>query len=126
MIAGNEALQVVGDPLWLEQLVTALLTNASKFSGPGTSITVRLGTSGDHAELNVIDEGVGLSSGDLEKIFVRYAWLDSRSTANEPQGRSTLARAHQWAEIHGGTLHARSEGPGKGSCFALRLPVKVD
>lgn len=120
---GNDTIHVIGDTHWLEQLVSALLTNASKFSRSDSTIEVRLERTNGHVNLTVTDQGVGLSAKDLERVFTRYAWLESRSTANEPQGRSTLARAQQWARLHGGTLSASSEGPGKGSTFSLQLPT---
>ncbi len=114
---------VNGDAHWLNESVNALLTNASKFSGTGTTIHVALECQGDLAVLSIRDHGVGLSPDDLQQVFVRYAWLESRSTNGEPQGRSTLGRAKQWAVAHGGELSAQSDGPGNGSTFTLRLPL---
>jgi signal transduction histidine kinase len=116
---------VNGDAHWLHELVNALLTNASKFSGPGSVIHVKLEHMGNMAILSIRDHGVGLSPGDLEQLFVRYAWLESRSTNGEAQGRSTLGRARQWTEAHGGQLTAASDGPGKGSLFSLSLPLEM-
>ncbi len=116
---------VNGDAHWLHELVNALLTNASKFSGPDSVIQVKLERTGNMAVLSIRDHGVGLSPGDLEQLFVRYAWLESRSTNGEAQGRSTLGRARQWTEAHGGQLTAASEGPGKGSTFSLSLPLEM-
>lgn len=114
---------VHGDKHWLKELVNALLTNASKFSPKASPITVVLRRDRDRIILTVMDPGVGMSASDLQQAFVRYAWLESRSTDGEPQGRSTLARARQWAEAHHGTLDVASEGPGKGCCFTLALPA---
>jgi signal transduction histidine kinase len=114
---------VQGDKHWLKELVNALLTNASKFSPKGSSITVGVHRDTDRVVLTVADPGVGMSPSDLSQAFVRYAWLESRSTDGEPQGRSTLARARQWAEAHHGTLNVNSRGPGKGCCFTLSIPA---
>jgi signal transduction histidine kinase len=118
-----EKLLVAGDKHLLKELVAALLSNASKFSPVKEVVHVSLTTVEGQAEFTVRDHGVGLSAVDLANLFVRYAWLESRPTAGEAQGRSTLARARQWAEAHGGTLSASSEGPGKGCSFSLRLPL---
>ncbi len=115
-------LVVHGDKHWLKELLNALLTNASKFSPKASHIAVVLRRDGDRIILTVTDPGAGMSTSDLHQAFVRYAWLESRSTDGEPQGRSTLARARQWAEAHQGTLEVTSEGPGKGCCFTLSLP----
>jgi signal transduction histidine kinase len=116
-------LVVQGDRHWLKELVNALLTNASKFSPRGSRIRVELRREADRIVLTVTDPGVGMSAADVQQAFVRYAWLESRSTDGEPQGRSTLARARQWAEAHRGTLKVTSEGPGKGCCVTLALPA---
>lgn len=121
--AVDEHLVIDGDPHWIEQLMLALLSNASKFTPAMGRIEVRLSSEAGHAVLKVIDSGVGLDADDLSLVFTRYAWLKSRSTDGEAQGRSTLGRARLWAEAHGGSLTASSKGPGEGSTFELRLPA---
>ena len=111
------------DPEVLGQLVEALLSNASKFSPAGSVIEVALHAEGGHALVEVRDHGVGLTEEDVQDIFTRYAMLSSQSTQGESQARSTLARARQWALLHGGTLTARSDGKNLGSTFSLRLPL---
>ncbi|HRH38209.1 MAG TPA: HAMP domain-containing sensor histidine kinase, partial [Flavobacteriales bacterium] len=120
----DAVLTVDGDAHWLEQLINALLTNASKFTPIGGNIDVHLSREGSSAVIIVSDNGVGLDETDLGNVFVRYAWLKSRSTNGEAQGRSTLGRALQWARAHGGDLIASSQGPGKGSRFTVTLPIK--
>ncbi|HQW06584.1 MAG: HAMP domain-containing histidine kinase [Flavobacteriales bacterium] len=119
----DDSIHVMGDERILGDLVDALLSNASKFSDPGSVITVRTTVKDQEVLLDVIDTGTGLSSADLEQVFVRFAWLSNRPTGGESQGRGTLARAKQWAMAHQGDLHAVSNGPGKGCCFTLRLPT---
>ena len=114
---------VAGDRHFIEEAVTALLSNASKFSPKGSPIEVELRSAEDHAELCVIDRGAGLSAEDLDRIFERYAWLGSRSSDGEPQGRSNLSRAFQWVKAMGGQLSATSEGEGKGCSFSMKLPL---
>jgi signal transduction histidine kinase len=117
-----EHLSVRGDARVLRDLLGALLSNASKFSHAGGTIRMEASEVPSGLRVDVTDTGVGLSAADLGKLFTRYAWLESRSTAGEAQGRSTLARARQWARQHGGDLVAKSEGPGKGTVFSLLLP----
>jgi signal transduction histidine kinase len=116
-------LEVTGDPYYLEEIVYALLNNASKFSHPGAATGIDLVRDGDQAVLRVRDHGVGLDPAELPDLFKRFAWLGSRSTAGEAQGRSTLARVKNWVEAHGGTIDATSEGPGTGCTFTVRLPL---
>lgn len=118
-----DGVEVLGDPYYLEESVYALLNNASKFSHPGTRVELELEREGDRAVVRVRDHGVGLDASDLADVFKRFAWLGSRSTAGEAQGRSTLARVRNWVEAHGGTIEAASEGPDKGSTFTVRLPL---
>jgi signal transduction histidine kinase len=117
-----EALPVEGDPELLKQVVNTLLSNASKFSATGTTITVRAAERDGHAGLVVSDAGVGLAPEDLPQVFKAYAWLSSRSTAGEEQGRGSLARAFRAMRAHGGSLSVESAGPGLGCSFSLLLP----
>jgi len=114
---------VLGDARMIDDLVCALLSNASKFSDAGRSISINLRQTNGMAEITVADEGIGLNAEDLLQVFTRYALLKARSTAGEAQGRSTLARAKQWAEAHHGELTASSNGSHQGSAFTLRLPL---
>ena len=116
-----DSLHAHADAHHLHEVLHALISNASKFSHNGATIAVKAIVDGDHIHIAVTDAGVGLSDTDLEQVFVRYAWLSSRSTGGEPQGRSTLARAKQWAQAMNGDLHARSSGAGTGSTFTLTL-----
>ena len=118
-----EGLAVMMDPQHAEQVFTALLSNASKFAPRGTTIHVQLGTADGQAVLQVRDEGVGLSKADLEQLFVRYAWLESRPTDGEAQGRGTLARVRETVRGHAGELTAHSAGVGLGATFTLALPL---
>jgi signal transduction histidine kinase len=109
-----------GDPDLLHQVITTLLSNASKFSP--LDATIRVTASGNG--LSVIDEGVGLSAEDLPQVFKAYAWLSSQSTAGEEQGRGSLARASRAMRAMGGSLTAASSGAGTGATFSLHLPGK--
>lgn len=122
-IAERRPLTVAADPRQLATVLEALLSNASKFSAPGSVITVRPDAVDGQVSVHVQDNGVGLSAEDLKDVFVRYAWLTSTSTAGEAQGRSTLALCRRIAEAHGGSLTAQSGGPGQGALFTLRLPA---
>ena len=117
----RDDLPVLGHEEQLVELISALLSNASKFSAAGSTIHVSLQRIDGRVILQIRDEGVGLTPGDLGMVFKRYAWLTSRSTSGEAQGRSTLARARQWARAMGGDLNASSEGSGKGSTFTVTL-----
>lgn len=111
------------DERMIGDLLDALLSNASKFSGRDKRIHVAARPEQGWLIISVHDEGVGLTGADLEQVFVRFAWLGSTPTGGESQGRGTLARARGWARAHGGDLYASSEGPGNGCTFTVKLPL---
>lgn len=119
----QDPVPVQADPRMIGDVLDALLSNASKFAPASSTIALRLRSEGPQVEFTVADHGVGLSVQDLEQVFVRFAWLSSRPTGGESQGRGTLARARDQAIAHGGTLTAASAGEGHGCTFTLRLPV---
>lgn len=119
----DPTIRVNADRHYLLEAIGALISNASKFSPRNGSVTVVLKKKDRYAELCITDNGVGLTEADLKQIFTRYAWLSSRSTAGEAQGRNALSRAHQWLRAMGGEMEASSEGTGKGCSFTLRLPL---
>ncbi len=119
----SEDLTVIGDAQVLAELFDALISNASKYSPKDSVIELSVLKDGGIALIEVKDQGVGLTDADLKEIFTRYAMLSTRSTDGESQARGTLARAKQWAHLHGGSLGATSAGPGQGSQFSVTLPL---
>jgi signal transduction histidine kinase len=118
-----ERMPAVGDADLLRQVIGTLLSNASKFSATGSTITVRPSIGKGCTGLAVSDRGAGMDDADRPLVFKAYAWLSSRSTAGEEQGRASLARAFRAMRAQGGTLEMHSEGTGRGSTFTLLLPT---
>ncbi|GGS78072.1 hypothetical protein GCM10010156_41100 [Planobispora rosea] len=105
----------------LVRAVSALLSNAGKFSATGTPITVHASHSGDAVAIAVSDSGMGISADELPHVFDRfYRTAAARQAAIQGIGLG-LAIAKDIAEAHGGTLTAGSV-PGEGSTFTLTLP----
>jgi PAS domain S-box-containing protein len=122
----NEPLYVDGDPVRLAQILANLLNNAAKYTEAGGEITVALRSAGSMAELLVRDNGSGISSEALPHIFEMFSRGD-RSSGRDQTGLGIgLALARRLAEMHGGSVNARSEGLGKGSDFIVRLPLAPD
>jgi signal transduction histidine kinase len=119
-------LPVFGDPARLKQIIDGLLDNAVKFSQPGGRIDVEARARGADAIVTVRDNGVGIPPDQLATIFdfSRQTNPDHRKKA-AGLGVS-LALARQLLLLHGGGVEAHSDGPGKGSEFALRLPFHLD
>lgn len=119
-------------PLWLEadatrltQVLSNLLQNATKYTEPGGSIHLSVERIGDEAFVRIRDTGVGIARDLLERIFEPFTQAD-RSLDRSLGGLGLgLALVRSLVELHGGTVRACSEGPGKGSEFVVRLPVQA-
>jgi len=121
----EEPLPLHGDAVRLGQIVANLLTNASKFTEVGGHVALQARREGDDAVLVVEDEGIGMSSDELLVVFEPFV-QGKRQALNRPHGGLGLglAIARSLAALHGGTLGAQSDGPGRGSRFTLRLPLQ--
>ena len=115
-------------PLWtrahrplLGQLLDNLLENASKYSGPGSPITLRAWGEPDAVVLAVEDCGTGIPTADIPHIFEPFYRAESARQQGSAGVGLGLAVAHRIALSHGGTIIAESE-PGSGSRFLVRLP----
>ena len=118
----NPVHELRGDPLRLQQVVTNLVVNAVKFTPEGGSIQVRLEQDGSSARILVRDTGVGIAPEILPHIFDRFVQGDIESTKRGGLGLGLTIVRHI-VELHGGTVHAASEGHGKGATFLVRLPT---
>ncbi|HEX6277476.1 MAG TPA: ATP-binding protein [Polyangiaceae bacterium] len=119
----DEPVWLEGDPVRLAQLLSNLLNNAAKYTAPGGKIALEAQRSDGAIEIAVRDNGVGIPEASLERIFEMFHRGDR--TTNRGQGGLGigLSLARQLAEMHGGTIEAKSAGVGKGSEFRVRLPV---
>jgi two-component system CheB/CheR fusion protein len=112
---------VDADPQRLQQMLLNLLGNAIKFTPPGGHIAMSATIEGDMAVIRVTDNGIGIAPELLPHIFELFTRDDARATA--PGLGVGLAVVKELAVMHGGGIEARSAGIGKGSVFALRLPL---
>jgi PAS domain S-box-containing protein len=115
-------LMVFGDPLRLAQVLSNLLTNAAKYTNPRGTIRVTADERGGELFMRVEDSGIGIASEDLARVFGMFAHLGS---AQDHAGGGLgigLALAKGIVDLHGGSIEAASGGPGKGSCFTVRMP----
>ena len=111
------------DPTRLAQVLLNLLNNAAKFTEAGGRI--ELGATLEAGELvaHVRDNGIGIAPEMHEKIFEMFAQAD-RSLERSAAGLGVgLSLSRRLVELHGGTLEARSEGPGRGADFIVRIPA---
>ncbi|HEX2932330.1 MAG TPA: ATP-binding protein, partial [Candidatus Binatia bacterium] len=118
-----EAGPVLGDANRLQQVVWNLLSNAVKFTPKHGRIEVALHRVNSEVQVSVGDSGEGISSEFLPYVFDRFSQGDGKTTRPHSGLGLGLAIVRQLVELHGGTVKAHSDGPGRGATFKLRLPV---
>lgn len=118
----SERIPMRVDPQRLQQILWNLLTNASKFTPPEGTITVRVRRVDFHVEVQVIDTGEGIEASFLQTMFDRFRQADGSTTRRHGGLGLGLSIVRHLAELHGGTVWAESDGLGKGSTFTLLLP----
>lgn len=101
-----------------------LLSNAIKYSYPDSTIHIICRNDEDRVYIEVKDEGQGLSSDDLERLFTKFAKLSSKPTGRETSNGLGLSITKSLVELHNGSIEAISEGKGRGTSFIVRLPYQ--
>jgi signal transduction histidine kinase len=118
---------VHGDLIRLSQIIANLLTNAAVSDKPGRiwlSVDEQVGEAGGEAVVRVSDEGIGIEPEMLPRIFELFVQAD-HSLARSGGGMGMgLTLVNRLVEMHGGRVSASSGGPGKGSEFVVRLPIR--
>ncbi len=114
---------VSGDPNRLQQVVWNLLTNAVKFTQRGGKIDVLLQRVNSHLEITVRDNGIGIEAIFLPLVFDRFRQADASTTRSHGGLGIGLSITKQLVELHGGTIDAASDGPGRGASFVVNLPL---
>jgi CheY-like chemotaxis protein len=105
--------------------VANLLNNSCKYTPPGGRLLVSVARETDQAVVRVKDTGAGIPADHLEKIFNMFNQVD-RSPERAQGGLGIgLTLVRRLVEMHGGSVHASSEGPGKGAEFTVRLPALI-
>ena len=111
-----------GDRELMEYAIYNLMTNAVKYSGPGTEVTVTCRIEGDRVRLSVQDQGIGMDAKELRQIFQKF-YRTKRAEASGEKGTGIgLSIVEQIVQHHGGKMEVTSQ-PGQGSCFTAILPA---
>jgi CheY-like chemotaxis protein/two-component sensor histidine kinase len=119
-----EPLDLHADRARVVQVLGNLIHNACKFTDRGGRIRVAAAREGGHAVIRVADTGVGIADADLARIFEMFVQLD-RSLERSVGGLGIgLTLVKTLVESHGGTVEVRSDGPGRGAEFTVRLPLR--
>jgi two-component system CheB/CheR fusion protein len=119
---GDGPLPVIGDPHRLRQLLVNLLSNAARHTDAGRRVWLTLCARGQQALIEVQDEGEGIAAELLPRIFEPFARSPARGRPSEGLGVG-LWLVRSIVDAHGGTVSARSEGPGTGAQFCVGLPL---
>ena len=115
-------LEVDADPDRLAQVVSNLVTNAAKYTEPGGAVSVVAVREDGEIVLTVRDTGVGIAPAMLARVFEPFA-QESQTLERSRGGLGLgLAIVRSLVALHGGSVHAQSEGAGQGSTFVVRLP----
>lgn len=121
-LVATDAVEVVGDPVRLRQVIDNLLGNVRSHAPAGTTATVTVAARNEVAVVEVADDGPGLSEDQARRVFERFYRVDtsrSRALGGAGLGLSIVASI---VEAHGGSVRARP-GDGGGAVFTVELPL---
>jgi two-component system CheB/CheR fusion protein len=114
---------VRGDPARLTQVFTNLVQNAIKFTPPHGSVRITAADEGNWAVVLIEDTGRGFEAGAIPKIFEAFGQESNPLREGRGGMGVGLSIAKELVALHGGTIHARSEGEGHGATFKVKLPT---
>jgi len=122
-----EPVYVQADPARLAQVFSNLLNNAAKFTAPRGEIQLTAALEDAEAVVSIEDSGIGFPPELAARLFKPYEQLTDRLHAGGERGAGGLGIGLSLAQgivaLHGGRIEARSDGPGRGAVFTVRLPV---
>jgi signal transduction histidine kinase len=111
------------DPARLTQSLMNLLNNSAKYTEPGGHIALEAVPDGNRIAIAIADDGIGIPADMLSRVFDIFVQLDQRLERTEGGLGVGLALVKNIVEMHGGTVRAASDGPGRGSRFTVELPI---
>ena len=111
------------DPVRLAQVLGNLLHNACKYTPPGGQIRLTAELDGERVLISVRDSGIGIAAEHLPQLFEMFSQATPALERAQGGLGIGLALARALVEMHGGTIAARSDGPGRGSEFIVTLPL---
>ena len=118
-----DPVMVTGDAVRLAQVLSNLLTNAVKFTPADQRVALRLRQDDAGVEVVVEDEGSGIPPDLLPKVFDLFTQAEQGMDRHAGGLGLGLAIVKTLVQLHGGSVGAQSDGPGRGSRFIVRLPA---
>ena len=120
----QEPMKVEADADRLVQVFSNLIDNAAKYTPEGGKIWIKGTTEGEEAVVRVEDSGIGIQSDLLPQIFRLFTQVESSRVHSQGGLGIGLNLVQNLVTLHGGSVQVRSDGEGKGSEFAVRLPLQ--
>jgi Signal transduction histidine kinase len=121
----QEHIELDGDPVRLAQVLSNLINNASKFSGPHSRITVSASFAQGEARISVKDDGAGIEPAFMPHIFDLFAQADQSLDRSQGGLGIGLTLVKHLVELHGGRVEAHSDGVGHGTEVNVYLPAQL-
>ncbi len=118
-----EPLVVEADPVRLGQVLSNVLNNATRYTPDGGHVQVAAGREAGAAVVRVCDDGRGIAPEMLARVFDMFTRAERGTRPSDGGLGIGLTLARRLVEMHGGTIEARSEGPGAGTEVVVRLPL---
>jgi PAS domain S-box-containing protein len=121
----DEDMHVNGDADRLTQIVSNLLANSAKYTPERGAIDVTCFREGQYAAIKVKDSGIGIPADQLDRVFDMFSQVRSHQSRSEGGLGIGLALVKTLVQMHDGDIHVASAGHGRGSTFAVRLPLST-
>ncbi len=118
-----EPIHLNADATRVAQVLGNLLNNAAKYTDEGGHVVVAAEREGRHVVFRVRDDGIGIPAELVPQLFELFAQGETSLDRSQGGLGIGLTLARGLVELHGGTVHAHSEGAGRGSEFVVRLPA---
>lgn len=119
-LEANEECWASGDVTLIDAILDNLLSNAIKYTAPDSVVTIRVRSDGP--SIDVIDEGPGVPTGEVDRLFTKYPTISTRPSDTDESLGLGLYLAQRMALKMGARIVYSTYSDGKGSCFSLQLP----
>lgn len=123
IIHKSKPIFIVADKHYLAMAIDNLLSNASKYSKPKSTIRVKVATSNGQVQISVIDHGIGIAEKDLNRLFQKFSRIDNELSVEAGGNGIGLYLCKQIITLHDGEINIDSEVD-KGTTFTISLPWK--
>jgi CheY-like chemotaxis protein/two-component sensor histidine kinase len=121
-----EPVYLEGDLTRLSQVFSNLLVNAAKYTDRGGHIRLKARREGSEVVVSVRDTGIGIPADHLPRLFELFSQVNSTLERSQGGLGIGLSLVKGLVGLHSGSVQAKSDGPGRGSEFLVRLPVRVE